>query len=146
MPCKMIEGTQNFLSSYRVVVLSRRHVLFPLWRNVCLCTGQGSAVLSKTSMFGQWGASCPLPWGARHSLSHGEENILNLPRCSCEVQICRRADSVHPHPPVPSDPLSFACTTRDCRQQRGLHKDKLHRALSLAAGSLCGDAILFPLQ
>lgn len=64
----------------------------------------------------------------------------------CEMQICRRADNVHPHPSVPSDPLSFASSTRDWVQQRGQHKDKPHRALSLAAGSLWGDAILFLLQ
>lgn len=30
-----------------------------------------------------------------------------------------------PHPlPVPSDPLSLACSTRDCGQQRGRRKDK----------------------
>lgn len=59
----------------------------------------------------------------------------------------QRTNSVPPpRPPVPSDPLSFACSTRDCRQQRGLHKDKLHPALWQAAGSLCGHAILLPLQ
>lgn len=69
---KMIEGIQNFLSAYNVAVLSRRHARFPVSRNVCLCTVQGTAVLSKTNMFDKCDALCPSPWGTRHRVSYGE--------------------------------------------------------------------------
>lgn len=73
-------------------------------------------------MFGKRGPLCPSPWGSRYRLSPGEQNVLSLSRCSCEVQVCWRANRVHPQPPVPLDPLSSASSTADCRQQRGLAK------------------------
>lgn len=49
-------------------------------------------------------------------------------------------------PPLGSFRSTFLCLLRKGLQATGLRKDKPHRALWQAAGSLCGDAILFPLQ
>lgn len=143
----MMEGIQNFLSACNVVVLSRGHSLFSVGRNVCMCTVQGTAV--KDRHVWPVGPFVPASLGNQTQPRSWRIEHLQLALMQLWDADWQRANSVHHHPPpppVPSDPLSFACSPRDCRQQRDLHKDKLHRALWQAAGSLCGDAILFPLQ
>lgn len=57
------------------------------------------------------------------------ERSLNLPGCLYEAQSCRGTNTAHPYSPGPWDVPSFtSSTTRDYRQQWGLHKDKPHRA------------------
>lgn len=64
-------------------------------QNRGLCAMQGSAVLSKTGMFGKRGPLCLSPQGTRHRLSPGEWNILDLSRSCCAVPAYRRPNWVH---------------------------------------------------
>lgn len=141
---KMIKGIWSFPSAYNVIVLSRKHTLFSICRNVCMCTVQDTAVKDQQVWWGH--PFVPVSLGNQTQAQSWRIEHLQLAQMQLWDADLQRAKSVQPHPPVPSDPLSFACSTRDCRQQRGPHKDKPHRALRQAAGSLCGDAILFPLQ